>query len=115
MTDLTLFDWIPQDETPQMTELREAFETFHRDNPHVYALFDKFTRQAIKAGHEHFSADAIVHRIRWSTSVETKGDEFKLNNNLVAYYSRLFMLKNPQFKGFFRTRSVKGGEQGIAA
>jgi hypothetical protein len=40
--------------------------------------------------------------------VETKGDDFKISNDFIAYYARLFMAYNPQHEGFFKTRPMKG-------
>ena len=86
------------------------FLEFHRENPRVYELFSRFTHEAIARGHEHYSADAIVHRIRWHTSVETAGDDYKINNNYRVFYGRLWCQKNPGHSDFFRTRdSVADG------
>ena len=91
-------------------QIYARFRKFHRANPMVWELFVRFANQAIKAGHKCYSADAICHRIRWWKNVETKNveadgsDEFKINNNYVAYYGRLFMHRFPEHKGFFRVR-----------
>ena len=87
--------------------LHAKWREFHHDNPRVYDLFKKFTFQAIQAGRENYSVNAIFERIRWHTDIETRGDEFKLNNNHRAYYGRKFMLDYPKYDGFFRTRDTK--------
>ncbi len=84
--------------------LEQAFETWFADNPAVWRLFVRFTFEAIAAGHKHYSADAIVHRIRWHTSVETRGDEFMVNNNHVALLARRFAEQYAQHAEFFRMR-----------
>lgn len=84
--------------------LEERFAAWIRDNPAVWRLFERFTFEAIRAGHKHYSADAIVHRIRWHTSVETRGDEFKINNDFVAGLSRMWRQRHPEHVGFFETR-----------
>jgi len=86
-------------------QIKKQYLKYHRMHPVVWDLFKKFTFEAIKAGHKHYSADAIVHRVRWETAVTLaeKGD-FKINNNFVTYYARRFMRENPQHRGFFRTR-----------
>ena len=89
----------PQDLEPEWIWLR-----FHAANPQVYAMFRRFTLQTIDAGRSHYSARAIFHRMRWHTGVETKGDEWKLNNNYSRYYARLFMREHPQHDAFFETR-----------
>lgn len=85
-------------------QILEAFERFHMKNPSVWALFERFTLQAIDAGREKYSSDAICHRIRWHTGVETRGEEVKINNNNTAYYARLFHVAHPEHDGFFRIR-----------
>lgn len=85
-------------------ELLNAWMRWHKDNPDFYHLFCRFTRQAISRGHKNLSAWLVVNRIRWETSIVTKGDEFKIRNDYIALYSRLFMQDNPEYKGFFRTR-----------
>ena len=79
---------------------------FHKENPSVYELFKKFTFEAINAGHEHYGARGVIERIRWHTSVETKGDPFKINNNWTSFYARLFMVHHPEYDGFFRIRML---------
>lgn len=74
------------------------------DNEPAYRMFVRFTLDAIAAGHQHYSADAIVHRMRWHTSVETRGDEFKVNNSFVRFMADRFAAEHPAHRGFFRTR-----------
>lgn len=97
----TLFDLQPK------SRLERAFEEFHRANPAVYELFKSFTFKVIHRGFKHFSADMVLHRIRWYRAIETTGDTFKLNNNFLAYYARKFMEEHPEHVGFFRTRKVR--------
>lgn len=86
-----------------MTQIERRFAIYHAKNPHVYVLFKKFAFAAA-AEKQQYSADAVLHRMRWFTDIETSGDPFKINNNYAAYYGRLFMADFPQHKGFFRTR-----------
>ncbi len=57
---------------------KERFEKFHKDNPKVYEMFEKFTFSAIGAGRKHYGAQGIIERLRWWTSIETVGDEIAL-------------------------------------
>ena len=82
---------------------KEKWWAWHRENPDVWKLFEKFTDDVIARGHEHYSAKAIFERIRWHTEIETDG-AFKLQNNFTAYYARLFHALRPECDGFFRTR-----------
>lgn len=89
---------------------RQRWLDWHAANPHVYELFRRFTFEAIDRGHRKLSAWLIVNRIRWETTVETNGGDFKISNNFIAYYARLFMDEHPEYRGFFRTKPLKGGE-----
>ena len=81
------------------------FAAFHAEHPEVYRLFSRFAFVAIRSGREHYSARAIAHRLRWETQIEQASDEdFKVNNNWIARYAKLFMRDHPQHAGFFRTR-----------
>jgi hypothetical protein len=94
-------------------DLEADFAEFHALNPHVYGLFNRFTREVISAGFEHYSADAVMHRVRWHTAIETRDPEgFKVNNNWVAFYSRLWMRDHPEHEGFFETRIQKAVANG---
>jgi len=74
---------------------------FHRERPEVYELFKRYTFQVIQAGYVHYSADAVIHRIRWHVHIEKRAkDEFKLNNHYVSYYARLFMREFPEHQIF---------------
>ena len=73
----------------------------------MWKLFEKFTLMAISKGHRNLSAWLVVNRIRWETSIETQGDDFKISNDFIALYARYFMHKYPQYNGFFRTKQMK--------
>lgn len=91
------------------TETFARFKKFHHENPEVYRLFCRFSKEVVRAeARKHFGARAIVERIRWYTRIETKGDVFKVNNSFVPYYSRLAMLEYPQvFEGLFERRDSR--------
>jgi len=86
---------------------KEKWWQFHKDNPEVWNLFVRFTGHVIEAGYSNYSVNAIFERIRWHTTVETKGSGFKLNNNHRAYYARYFNHMFPQYGEFFRLRETR--------
>jgi hypothetical protein len=97
------------DFTPKKTradQVREAFEKFHAANPRVWDLFEKFTLQVVRAGRKNYSAAAIFQQIRWHVDITTRSEEVKLNNNFSPYYGRMFHVKYPEHKGFFRSRQL---------
>lgn len=83
--------------------MKMTFEQYDRQNPLVWVFFKRFTFDVIRAGHTKFSADSILHRIRWETTVVTAG-HYKINNNFSADYARKFIREFPQYKTFFETR-----------
>lgn len=88
--------------------IRERFEEFDQDNPDVWELFKQFTFELINAGREYYSVDAVVHRIRWETAVQTESkDEYKINDHFTAHYARKFHDEFPKHTGFFRTRPLR--------
>lgn len=87
--------------------LKEKFELFHEENPHVYDMFCKFTMQAINRGHKRLSAWMVANRIRWETSIETTGNEYKISNDFIALYARKFMEDHPEHEGFFKIKAMK--------
>lgn len=90
----------------------EKFFTFHNENPKIYDLFEKFAYQLRAAGREYYGAKSIIERIRWHTGVETKGDDFRINNNHAPCYARLLMIRKPEFLGFLKTRKSPGTVHG---
>jgi hypothetical protein len=74
-----------------MAKTRRQFQEFHEANPRIYQLFCYFAGKVQMAGHNKYSAEAIFNQIRWYTTVETRGDEYKINNDYKPYYSRMYM------------------------
>lgn len=83
-----------------------AWRDFHRDNPHVFALFVRFALEARKY-RDRFSAHAIGERIRWHSMVETSGEPYKINDHAWPYYARLAMLTYPDLDGFFVRKDAR--------
>ena len=76
------------------------WRAWHKENPHVYDTFEKYAFDVIDAGKKKTSAWLIINRIRWEYEIETKGSEFKISNDYIAYYSRLFMAYHPEHQIF---------------
>lgn len=91
---------------PQAATIEERFNEFHGSHPEVWTLFVRFSHEVMTAGHEHYSADAVLHRVRWEADIGHCQDAegYKINNNYSAFYARLFHREYPQHDGFFRTR-----------
>ena len=96
---------------PDTTE--ERFNAFHAANPHVYEALVEMARKWKSAGHTSCSMKLLFEVLRWKRGIlirwkENQGDEWTLNNNYTAWYSRLIMDSEPDLAGFFETR---GGDR----
>ena len=86
-------------------EIADQFVAFHNSHPEIWELFEHFAFEKIKQGFKNYSSKGIFERIRWEIALpEPEGSDFKLNNNYTAFYARTFMLRHPQYEGFFRLR-----------
>lgn len=96
MEQMTLFE--------RQSKLYQKLLEYHKNNPHIYPMFKKYTIQAIQSGYRRFGSQMIIEKIRWETGVVAKDDKFKISNDAAAFYSRLFMLEYPHYKDYFRIR-----------
>lgn len=90
--------------------LIERFTVFNEENPQIYAAFSMEALKAIKMGKNKISAKLIIEHIRWNTFLTSNDDHFKINNNYVSYYARLFVKKNPMFSDVFNFRKLNNEE-----
>ncbi|MGR8921988.1 MAG: hypothetical protein ACU85V_20420 [Gammaproteobacteria bacterium] len=86
--------------------IRERFEKFHAENPHV---FEALRRRALRAKARGYrpGIGCLFEVLRWQHGMTTQGDEFKLNNNFRSHYARLLMEREPELEGFFETRGLR--------
>ena len=91
----------------KLKERKEDWWEWHKQNPKVWIRFRDYTLEAIKRGRKSYSEWGIIYRIRWNEEIETRGGEFKISNNYIAFYARLFHAKYPQYKDFFRLKPFK--------
>jgi phage terminase large subunit GpA-like protein len=82
----------------------KRFLEFHRLNPKVYTLLVEGAKKVKAVGYKRYSINTLFEIVRWHNDIDTKGDEFKLNNNHRAFYARMIMKNNPELDGMFRTR-----------
>ncbi len=81
------------------------FHEFHRTNPNIFASFQDQVFKAIKSGKKKLSARTIIEFIRWNLFIETEDDSaYKINNNYIPYYARMFMKDHPEHGGIFELR-----------
>jgi len=103
---------------PLFTDLKrdivDSFVAYHTENPHVFNVFRRFAKDLKDAGRKHYGAKAIFERVRWHFAVESKADDFKLNNNYPSCYARLLIAMDPTFSDFFETRHTRGNHREAA-
>ena len=90
-----------------LQERKEAWWEWHKENPQVWNNFEKYTLEAIATGRKHYSHWAIINRIRWNSEIETNAGEFKISNEYIGFYARLFHARYPEHKDFFRLKQLK--------
>ena len=72
--------------------------------PDVCLHFERVALAVHGMGFPRYSADAIMHQVRWHWQVEREDRGFKCNNNWTAPLARWFLARNPQAAGFFELR-----------
>jgi hypothetical protein len=72
--------------------------------PDVCELFDKLALRVAGDGWQRYSADALLHRIRWEMTIERGNRAFRCNNNWTSLLARWWLARHPEFVGFFETR-----------
>jgi hypothetical protein len=82
----------------------DAFVDYHRDNPHLYDAFKRYSYELKRAGRSHFGAKAIMERIRYESAL-AGNDEYKINNSYASCYARVLAWEDPVFSGFFEMRT----------
>ena len=80
--------------------------------PEVMTEFERLAIRVRDSGFRRYSADAILHRIRWEMSVERGNREFKVNDHWSAPLARWFLGRHPEpeYKGFFKLRERRAAE-----
>lgn len=95
-------------------QIQRDFEKYHQKNPHVYKFLVHFARQAIQAMRDRgiqdpqYSIAAVVERARWHINFEVKGyEDFKIDNDYRARYSRLIQRQETDLRGVFNLRKIR--------
>ena len=84
------------------------FDKYDKEHPDIWKQFVDIAMKLIRRGREHYGAKAIFEIIGYHRIITGNDeDEFKVNNNFTADYSRKFHKEFPMYDGFFETRSIK--------
>lgn len=113
MTEMqaALFDGIREKRTfhrkPKAPAIQDRFELWIQQNPQALSLFIKYANEARESGRKHYSIKAIIERVRWHVAIQTRGDDFKINDHWSSRLARLLMQKDPRLEGFFELRKLR--------
>lgn len=106
MTENEFLNYLDSVKTNEKDCLATRFLYHYRTNPEVYRLFEKFTLQMIQRQPVRGSAWMVANRVRWETTM-SHDEEYKVTNDYIAMYARLFMARHPQYDGYFVTKEMK--------
>ncbi len=87
-------------------KLQEDFNNYIKDNLHVWRAFEQKALNMARF-RKHYGAQTIVEVIRYNTDLKEHGGTFKINNNNVGMFARMFEKLHPEHAGFFRMRKCK--------
>lgn len=87
-----------------VTKLEQRFITFHLANRHVYGALEQLALRAHKAGVQKLGIGALVETLRYSASLQTAGDAYKVNNNHRSLYARMLIRNHPELRGLIELR-----------
>lgn len=128
-----LFDELPATEEPSLppafpdhaiggpefmlwkAKLHEWWE-WHLANPLVWKYFETFAQEAVDRDRDKLSHWLIVNRIRWEVFLRTtpvgplagRGEDFKISNDYIAFYARLWKATHPEHATLFTTKAMIG-------
>ena len=89
-------------------ERKQDWWNWHCANPEVWLYFERFSLEAINKGRTRISHWLIMNRIRWEVNIVTTGEDFKISNDYIAFYARLWNARYPQHKNLFTIKKMIG-------
>jgi len=92
--------------------IREGFNKFHQENPHIFTAFEEQALTAIKKGRKKISSKLIINWIRWNEFLRSSDQNFKINDAFQSYYARHFVEIYPQYIDVFEFRKLRNEEAG---
>ena len=100
------FDFLPLVHVPTKgRSITEGFEAFHKANPQVYRMLRDMALSEVRNGYRRGSMKMLYETLRFHSRADiTSRDEYRLNNNYTALYSRMLMESDPRLEGFFELR-----------
>jgi hypothetical protein len=92
--------------------IRQGFNRFNKENPHIFKAFEEQALKAIKNGRTKISSKLIINWIRWHEFLQSSDKNFKINDAYQSYYARFFIEKYPQYNDVFEFRKLRNEDAG---
>lgn len=92
--------------TKQNNTIQERFEKFHQENPHILRELIRLAERLVDHGQKRLSINQLFEVLRFETTIQTKGDHFKLNNSYRSFYVRLINDLRPDLGSRFEMRRM---------
>lgn len=89
-------------------ERKRDWWEWHKANPMVWKYFERFSMEAVGKGRRKISHWLIINRIRWEVNIVTTGEDFKISNDYIAFYARLWKARHPAHKDLFNIKRMIG-------
>tara|TARA_R100001530_G_C4254645_1_gene138812 strand:+ start:224 stop:610 length:387 start_codon:yes stop_codon:yes gene_type:complete len=85
----------------------EKFLKSHNNRPELYSLFAKRSKE-MSQRRDKYSHWTIMNVIRWHFDfTQEEPEEFKVSNDNIGLYARLFIALNPEYLNFFTLKPLK--------
>lgn len=85
-------------------EFSDKFVEWLPINLHIWNAFCVEATKVYKKGFKHYSSQTIIYVLRHHSNLYENGSNWKLNNDITPYLSRLFDLRYPEMSGLWEFR-----------
>lgn len=110
----TITDNLPSFLLSPVTDTERNFIKFHTANPHVYMALLALALRAYNAGVTKLGIGALVETLRYSASLQTQGDAYKINNNYRPLYARMLVENSPELANLLELRARRSVPQYVS-
>lgn len=107
---------IEQAKTAVLLNVKKFDSQFYEwvtSNFHIYRYFENEAFRFVSCGHERIGSKMLVENIRYKTKLRELNESFKINNNVAADLSRLFVILNPGHRKLFEFRNHTKADEGF--
>jgi len=84
----------------------------HKNNPQLYKEFRRIMLEKCRQ-RKYYSGYAVKEIVRWETKTGSKSESYKINNDLIPLYVRLFIKEFPDYEEHYQIRTSRFDEKEI--